>query len=102
MAMIPESVAEEIIRRSNIVEVINTFVPLKKERWEELGQIKMADDTMATFLMTTKVGKGMLVVCSADFGLSGGLVMFGSTSKNQCVKLLCNLYNMHKKSGESR
>ncbi len=80
----------------------SAFVPLKKERWEELGQIKMADDTMATFLMTTKVGKGMLVVCSADFGLSGGLVMFGSTSKNQCVKLLCNLYNMHKKSGESR
>ena len=30
MAIIPESVAEEIVRRSNIVEVINSFVPLKK------------------------------------------------------------------------
>ncbi|MBE6379375.1 MAG: DNA primase [Lentisphaerae bacterium] len=30
MPMIPESVAEEIVRRSNIVEVINSFVPLKK------------------------------------------------------------------------
>lgn len=30
MALIPASVAEEIIRRSNIVEVINSFVPLKK------------------------------------------------------------------------
>ncbi|MBE6368603.1 MAG: DNA primase [Lentisphaerae bacterium] len=30
MAMIPESVAAEIVQRSNIVEVINSFVPLKK------------------------------------------------------------------------
>lgn len=30
MPMIPESVAGEIIQRSNIVEVINSFVPLKK------------------------------------------------------------------------
>jgi len=28
--MIPETVAEEIVQRSNIVEVINSFVPLKK------------------------------------------------------------------------
>ncbi|MBR2356846.1 MAG: DNA primase [Lentisphaeria bacterium] len=30
MAMIPESVVAEIIQRNNIVEVINSFVPLKK------------------------------------------------------------------------
>ncbi len=30
MAMIPETTVDEILRRSNIVEVINSFVPLKK------------------------------------------------------------------------
>jgi DNA primase len=30
MPMIPEIVASEIVQRSNIVEVINSFVPLKK------------------------------------------------------------------------
>ena len=72
------------------------YLPQIPESWNELGQLKMADDTMATFLMTAKVGKGMLVVCSSDFGLSGGLVMFGSKNKNQCVQLLHNLYQLNK------
>ena len=30
MALIPESIIAEVIQRSNIVEVINSYVPLKK------------------------------------------------------------------------
>ena len=37
----------------------------------------------------------MLVLTSADFGLSGGLAMFGN-NKGQTVKLLRNLYQMSK------
>ena len=65
------------------------------EAWNELAQLKTADEQFATFLMTTKVGKGMLVLTSADFGLSGGLAMFGN-NKEQTVKLLRNLYQLSK------
>ena len=73
------------------------YLPQTQGVWNELAQLKMADDTMATFLMTAKVGKGMLAVCSSDFGLSGGLVIFGSKGKNYCIQLLHNLYNELKK-----
>ncbi|MBQ9087436.1 MAG: DUF4838 domain-containing protein [Lentisphaeria bacterium] len=71
----------------------SAYTPLVAGVWNELAQMKLRDETLATFLMTTKVGKGTLVLTSADFGLSGGLAIFGSR-KMQSVQLLQNLYQL--------
>ncbi len=48
-----------------------------------------------SFLLTRKVGKGLLAVTSADFGLGGGHALFGS-DKKQSIMLLNNLYQLNK------
>ena len=84
---------ESLVKRG--MTPASAFQVLFPEVWNELAQLKTADEQFATFLMTTKVGKGMLVLTSADFGLSGGLAMFGN-NKGQTVKLLRNLYQLSK------
>jgi hypothetical protein len=84
---------ESLVKRG--LTPASAFQVLFPEAWNELAQLKTADEQFATFLMTTKVGKGMLVLTSADFGLSGGLAMFGN-NKEQTVKLLRNLYQLSK------
>ena len=71
----------------------SAYTPLVPGVWNELARLKLRDDTLATFLMTAKVGKGLLVLTSADFGLSGGLAIFGNR-KMQSVQLLQNLYQL--------
>ena len=72
------------------------WYPQNPAAWKNHGKVKIVDGTFASFLLSTKVGKGTLVVSSADFGFSGGHVMFGNKNKDQAVMLLRNLYQMHR------
>ena len=72
------------------------WYPQNPAAWKNHGKVKIVDGTFASFLLSTKVGKGTLVVSSTDFGFSGGHVMFGNKNKDQAVMLLRNLYQMHR------
>ena len=69
------------------------FIPEEAGVWDELAKLKLKDDSSACFLMTARVGKGMLVVTSGDFGFGGGLAIFGKNI-SQSVKLVRNLYHL--------
>ena len=82
----------------NIVDLVNKgltpangYKPIYPDKWQNLGELKMLDGSMYSFLLTRKVGKGLLVVCSGDYGMSGGGAMFGSR-KAQSIMLLNNMY----------
>ncbi len=79
----------------------SAYTPLVPGVWKELAQMKLKDEQLATFLMVTKVGKGTLVLTSCDFGLSGGLAIFGSR-KVQSVQLLQNLYRLSQSSENNK
>ena len=80
----------------NTLTPASGWYPQTPSAWKSHGDIKIVDGSFASFLLSTKVGKGTLVVSSADFGFSGGHVMFGNKNREQAVKLLRNLYYMHK------
>ena len=90
----PENI-ERLLKRG--IAPSSGFLPENPGVWDELGQIKLKDGRFAAFLMTTRVGKGMLVVTSGDFGFSGGLTMFGK-NVSQTVKLVRNLYQLQNNS----
>lgn len=69
----------------------NGYRPVTQGKFVSMGELKMQDGSFYSFLLTRKVGKGMLVVCSGDYGMAGGVAMFGSR-KNQSIMLLENMY----------
>lgn len=71
------------------------FIPAVPGIWNELCKTKMRDGNLCSYLMTAKCGKGMIVVCSGNFGFSGGLAIFGS-NKVQAMQLLKNMLELHK------
>ena len=71
----------------------NGYKPVFPDHWQNLGELKMLDGSLYSFLLTRQVGKGLLVVCSGDYGMSGGAAMFGSR-KPQSIMLLNNMYQM--------
>ena len=71
------------------------YRPAVPGAWDELAKLKMADGKLYSYLMTAKVGKGMVVVCSGNFGFSGGLAIFGN-SRTQAVQLLSNMLYLHR------
>lgn len=71
------------------------FIPMTQGVWEEVAQIKLKDGKCAAILMTAPVGKGRLVVCSGEFGFSGGLALLGNANMAQTVKLIKNFYSGH-------
>ena len=68
----------------------NGYLPAVEGKWENYGSLKMADGKVFSFLLVRRYGKGLIVLTSADFGMSGGGAMFGSR-KEQSAKLLGNL-----------
>ena len=73
------------------------FLPVVPGVWNELCKIKMRDGRLCSYLMTAKCGKGMIVVCSGNFGFSGGLALFGK-NKVQSMHLLKNMLELNKNS----
>ena len=71
----------------------NGYLPENPSGWENYGSLKMKDASLYSFLLVRRVGKGLLVLTSADFGMSGGGAMFGSR-KYQSVRLLRNLWHL--------
>ena len=71
------------------------FLPVVPGVWNELCKIKMRNGNLCSYLMTAKCGKGMIVLCSGNFGFSGGLAIFGS-NKVQAMQLLKNMLELHK------
>lgn len=69
----------------------NGYRPVHPEKFQSMGELKMKDGSFYSFLLTRKVGRGMLVVCSGDYGMAGGVAMFGSR-KPQSIMLLENMY----------
>lgn len=47
---------------SSFIDSFPTFTPANGERWTVLAEIKKADGSKAPILMTTKVGRGMIVL----------------------------------------
>ncbi len=74
----------------NSLTPANGYLPAVSGTWENYGSLKMADGKLYSFMLVRKYGKGLIVLTSADFGMSGGGAMFGSR-KDQSVKLLKNL-----------
>jgi hypothetical protein len=73
----------------------NGYLPVNPEGWDNRASLKMKNGEKFSFLLTRKVGKGLLAVTSADFGLGGGHALFGS-DKKQSIMLLNNLYQLNK------
>ena len=86
----PEKI-DRLLKRG--IAPASAFLPEIPGVWEELAQIKLKDGRFATILMVTRIGKGMLVVTSGDFGFSGGLAIFGKNTA-QSVSLVKNLYQL--------
>ena len=76
----------------------NGYLPENPAGWENYGSLKMKDGSLYSFLLVRKVGRGLLVLTSADFGMSGGGAMFGSR-KHQSVSLLRNFWYLNTHSG---
>jgi len=60
--------------------------------WTILATMKMADDRVVPYLMVKRIGKGMVVLTSSNFGYSGGYEMFGQRNTENIALLLENLY----------
>ncbi len=60
--------------------------------WTVLATMKMADDRVVPYLMAKRIGKGMVVLTSSNFGYSGGYEMFGQRNTRSIALLLENLY----------
>ncbi len=60
--------------------------------WTVLATMKMADDRVVPYLMVKRIGKGMVVLTSSNFGYSGGYEMFGQRNTGNIALLLENLY----------
>ena len=74
----------------NSLTPANGYLPAVPGTWENYGSLKMTDGKLYSFMLVRKYGDGLIVLTSADFGMSGGGAMFGSR-KDQSVKLLKNL-----------
>ncbi len=77
----------------------NGYLPENPAGWGNYGSLKMKDGSLYSFLLVRKVGKGLLVLTSADFGMAGGGAMFGSR-KFQSVRLLNNFWHLTSGQGE--
>ena len=71
------------------------FKPLTPAAWNDLGSLTMENNSVYSFMLTRKIGKGLLVISSIDFGISGGHAMFGSR-KQSSQQLLENLFQLTK------
>ena len=85
----PENI-EKLLKRG--ITPVSGFLPENSGVWEEFAQIKLKDGNYAAFLLTAKVGKGMIAVTTGDFGFGGGLAIFGKNI-SQSVNLVKNLYH---------
>ena len=85
----PENI-EKLLKRG--ITPSSAFQPVTPGVWDELAQLKLKDGSFGSFLLTARIGKGMVVVTSGDFGFGGGLTMFGKNI-SQTVKLVRNLYH---------
>jgi len=71
------------------------YLPVSQDGWENLASLKMANGEIYSWLLTRRIGKGLLVVTSGDFGFSGGWAILGR-DKSQSVMLVNNMYQLLK------
>lgn len=72
------------------VSPVSGYTP-ESEGWNVLAKISMADGSEKPFLLTKKLGKGLLVLTSSPMGYSGGYDMFGNRNVTNVSKLIENL-----------
>lgn len=68
---------------------VTAYTP-KSEGWTLLAKMRMKDGTDQPFLMSRRVGDGLLVLISSPMGYSGGYDVFGSRNITNVVKLVEN------------
>ena len=68
---------------------VTAYTP-KAEGWTLLAKMRMKDGTDQPFLMSRRVGDGLLVLTSSPMGYSGGYDVFGSRNITNAVKLVEN------------
>lgn len=84
---------------NNITTIVNNGVtptsgysPLSTG-WETMAKMRMQDTTEKPYLLSQKVGSGLLILSSSAMGYSGGYEMFGNRNTLNIVKLIENLYH---------
>lgn len=68
-----------------------TAYDVEGDGWRILMKMPMKDGNDHPFLLTKRVGKGLLVLTSSNMGYSGGYEMFGSRNITNAVRLIENL-----------
>lgn len=82
----PNNISNELKIRPNPV----TAFSAQSDGWRELLKMPMKDGTDQPFLLSRRIGNGLLVLTSSNMGYSGGYEVFGSRNITNAVKLVEN------------
>ena len=85
----PNNLVTPLTKRSAPVTAFSIVDP-NSTGWTVRAKMRMKDGKDQPFLLTRRIGKGMLVVTSSAFGYSGGYEMFGNNYLENVVSLVEN------------
>lgn len=72
----------------------SSYAP-RGEGWTPLASLLMRNGATVPYLLACRLGKGLLIVTSSNWGYGGGYEIFGHRNSENIVKLMENIYSHH-------